>query len=361
VVTTTAMSQNRRGLANIKTSFSWKPGDDIATLIDLKRACDEMEVFSPKSAKSQASVGASSAASRMLYAEPEQTLMFLDWDDTLFPTTDIFDIWQLSSKRSTWPDLIIAQEQERELEEWRNSLFHFLTMATSLSDRVCIVTNSKRPWVTDCVRFFAPNLMHFFENGVIRVVYAMEVFAETKKDKARPVRYNDSFSSDASKEEFDEFQTNAKFAAMKMEATSFYSEHEHRSWKNILSIGDLPYEADALREVTFTRNSPRREQIRTKTVSVAPHLSVSGLATALKFRSLYLPACVHFNGDFDIRMTVSGQRNKQIVGTALNIPELVAMAECMPAFNYDERLQVPEDVLEDALNDVAVAMQNAWQ
>merc|ERR1712113_810949 len=125
---------------------------------------------------------------------------------------------------------------------------------------------------------------------------------------------------------------------MKVETTRFYSEQdEHHSWKNILSVGDLPYEANALREVTFTRKSPRREQIRTKTLCVASQLSVSGLAAGLKFRSLYLPACVHFNGDFDIRMTAFGQKNKQIVGAALNIPELVAMADIMPAVNLNEK------------------------
>lgn len=32
------------------------------------------------------------------WADASQTLVFLDWDDTLFPTTELFDNWGLSKK-----------------------------------------------------------------------------------------------------------------------------------------------------------------------------------------------------------------------------------------------------------------------
>ncbi|CAE8622133.1 unnamed protein product, partial [Polarella glacialis] len=39
-----------------------------------------------------------SDASDACYAEPAQTLLFLDWDDTLFPTTELFERWNLPSQ-----------------------------------------------------------------------------------------------------------------------------------------------------------------------------------------------------------------------------------------------------------------------
>ncbi|CAE8693651.1 unnamed protein product [Polarella glacialis] len=39
-----------------------------------------------------------SSSSLACYAEPSQTLIFLDWDDTLFPTTELFKRWNVSSR-----------------------------------------------------------------------------------------------------------------------------------------------------------------------------------------------------------------------------------------------------------------------
>ena len=42
-------------------------------------------------------------------AVPEQTMFFLDWDDTLFPTTELFDRWGLPSTGEL-PPLTAAED-----------------------------------------------------------------------------------------------------------------------------------------------------------------------------------------------------------------------------------------------------------
>ena len=44
----------------------------------------------------------SAASSGRLYAEPAQTLIFLDWDDTIFQCTEIFQKRQYSRKTREW-------------------------------------------------------------------------------------------------------------------------------------------------------------------------------------------------------------------------------------------------------------------
>ena len=44
----------------------------------------------------------SAASSGRLYAEPAQTLIFLDWDDTIFPCTEIFTTRNYTRRSREW-------------------------------------------------------------------------------------------------------------------------------------------------------------------------------------------------------------------------------------------------------------------
>merc|ERR1719335_199705 len=46
--------------------------------------------------------GQSSVTSGRWFAEPCQTLLFFDWDDTLFPTEEIFHRWNLTDQAAEW-------------------------------------------------------------------------------------------------------------------------------------------------------------------------------------------------------------------------------------------------------------------
>ena len=85
------------------------------------------------------------ASSGRLFAEPQQTLLFLDWDDTMFPCTELFYKRGLPKRSKDWtppdPELLAA------LEPWQRAVKEFLGRACAVSDRCVILTNSRKPWV----------------------------------------------------------------------------------------------------------------------------------------------------------------------------------------------------------------------
>ena len=71
---------------------------------------------------------------------------------------------------------------------------------------------------------------------------------------------------------------------MKEETASFYSAYSGQTWKNVLSIGDMEYERDAVNELTFRRKKPfkKSEHIRTKTIVLPTGPSISEITNRLK-------------------------------------------------------------------------------
>ena len=270
----------------------------------------------------------SAASSGRLYAEPAQTLIFLDWDDTIFPCTEIFstrnysrrtrewtkflgtfwsdvsyvfsvknnfcffsdiqavqferdqfsrssnntftfhvDLKSLHSKKTLgnnegFPQVFLVRplppDLDAELEPWRQAAADFLQAACAISDRCVILTNSRMPWVSACIDHFAPNLKEIFEskNGP-RVVYASEFMKMKSRsdiaseqaegliikmlqssfgqcfDFSKLIESMNAMRQNAPKPYFN--LTEAKFKAMRSEATSFYSQYQGQTWKNIIS------------------------------------------------------------------------------------------------------------------------------
>merc|ERR1711924_225762 len=82
---------------------------------------------------------------------------------------------------------------------------------------------------------------------------------------------------------------------------------------------------DALQEVTFTRDSPAREKLRTKVVIVPSEPSLSAMTAGIQIWGALLPACVHYDGDVDLDFSKSGDRLK-MVADALCMPELLSLS-----------------------------------
>lgn len=243
----------------------------------------------------------SEATSGCLYAEATQTLIFLDWDDTLFPTTELFDTWGLPREAGATvelPDKLAAQ-----LESWRAALTEFLSSACTLSERCIIVTNSKRPWVHNCVRRFAPAIQLLLEQeSGLSVVYARELTG-SKQSCHRPEGLRAVLHELRSEEEeLREHLTKAKQAAMRQEAKEFYSRYPGQTWKNVLSIGDMAYEHVAVQEVTFRRASPARERLRTKAITVPTSPSLGVITCRLHCFQYLLQAWVRFDGDLSVNL-----------------------------------------------------------
>mmetsp|Transcript_21748 Transcript_21748/g.47510 ORF Transcript_21748/g.47510 Transcript_21748/m.47510 type:complete len:339 (+) Transcript_21748:63-1079(+) len=306
-------------------------------------------IESPDSPKQQTMTAANSA---FHWSEPAQTLIFLDFDDTLFPTTDIFDRWGVPSKPDQWDKVDLTAEQVRDLKRWQDALFLYLRTARSLSDRCVIVTNAKRGWVDSCISRFAPDLQELFtRSDGPHVVYARETLSLRDlpgSPRGNPVKYADT--DEFTEEERAHQLTKAKFTAMQKEAKRFYSQYPEQTWKNILSIGDAKYEHDAAQDLAFRRRAPERERLRLKALITPACPRINDLTYRLRLATILWPAYVNFDGDLDLDMNTP--ERLQAIADALDMPELRGVIRPTPIREEDEA------ALEEDFDEVTVIVQN---
>jgi hypothetical protein len=329
--------------------------EDVASLdelVDPEIDCD-VPPISPylKSDRSGYSNG-----SYRSYKETSQTLIFMDWDDTLFPTTDLFDNWGLPSAYDKWDEMVLTEEQQTLMSRWSCALQLYLRSACSVADRVVILTNSKRPWVTRCIDRFAPKLTATFQSlKGLRIVYAKEALASQPRGarifnglpRGPPVKIVDR---GVLREEQEETLTKAKLVAMQDEAKTFYSQYAGQSWKNILSIGDAIYEHDAAQELAFRRVGSKRERLRVKTIVTPARPLMRDLTYRLKFARLMFRAYVNIDDDFDINMNSPNQLGE--IANVLGMPELHRLIPQAPVSDADEgKLEEDLEDIEFLLHD----------
>lgn len=263
-----------------------------------------------------------------------QTIIFFDWDDTLFPTTEFTRRWNLGSYSDDDLHFSLTHEQREDLKDWQSALFELMNDIRQLGKCV-ILTNSNRPWVTDCIRRFAPQVMHLFDRpDGPEIVYAPEHVRATKPHRARSLGSSSPcrFKTDTS-EEFYQTQTFCKFVAMRDKVAEFYSKYHGQTWKNVLSFGDMPYEFDAVQDVTFRHKAPtgKQEIVRTKSFLLRSQPEASEIALRLKFHKAVLPAYVHFDGD--IRLDLTEESDPLVaISNALDVPELSPISPTSPLF-----------------------------
>jgi len=229
------------------------------------------------------------------FAEPSETIIFLDWDDTVFPTTQMFEIWGLTF------DEPADTPYSSLLKKWAESFTQLMLTVCRLTAKCVIVTNSSGTWVEKCIERFAPGLKECLaaEGLTFHVVYARD---HLPKRCARPCKSTIS-QSKILKEEMDDMMTMGKFAAMRSEVCRFYSRYKKQTWKNIISIGDAPYERYALQEVAFKRNTTLDETLRTKTITLKATLTLKGMLNTFEALQSLLPKWVSHDGDLDIDVT----------------------------------------------------------
>lgn len=310
--------------------------------------------------------GQSVATSGRWFAEPSQTLLFFDWDDTLFPTEELFHRWMLPTDAAEWDQIQLTERQHYDLQRWEDALYQFLCIALAKSERLVIVTNSRRPWVTDCVDCFAPRLKPLFQkdgNGP-RVVYAREVFeSKTRAPAAADPMYVDG---DMTRDEIISQLTCWKFQAMKSEASAFYSKYRKQTWKNILSVGDMPYEHLAVQDLGMRRQGPSRERLRTKSVIFPQKMSISWMTMAWQWWKIALDLYVRYDGDFTLDVSDKpGLDRIALHADILQVPELAAL-DCPPQVINGSGaglcpIEEEDEQLSTALTDLAVVVQTALE
>lgn len=171
--------------------------------------------------------------SQAIFADPSQTMIIFDWDDTLFPSTHLRHIKGFSlckpvhQQRLAKADCIVVARHLSRLEEKVHVL---LEQATRLG-RVVLVTLARAPWVHDaCARFF-PRVGKLIKQRRIKIVYAQDTSV-----------VDDHTPSSMSDDEFEEFWARMKGRAITKELDHFYSQYEGQSWKNVISVGDSTFE-----------------------------------------------------------------------------------------------------------------------
>jgi hypothetical protein len=307
----------------------------------------------------------SEAAPREHFSEPSQTMIFLDWDDTLFPSTGLFRYHRIPPWQSSlWSIPPLSEELEKNLDMWRKALQEYVYTACALSDHCVIVTNASRTWVEICVRRFAPDLLPLFcgKSGGLRVVYAGEVLRKQRRAghggrgsgcltwawrllEEKCAQHAAASSREAQIAEL----TAAKLAAMRQEAEAFHADRPDQAWENVISIGDMCYEHDAV-----TQLGPHVR--RTKALTLPTASSLTELTLRLRLFQMLLPVFVRFNGNIDLDL------NK----TAATLPA-IAQAVCISQLGVvqfpDCSSQGPEATFdeqdaEDALDEVAMVVQD---
>lgn len=284
------------------------------------------------------------------YVDPDQTLLFLDWDDSLFPTSQLIDRMGVCMSSADIPE-----DVARALLPWRKAVYEFLCSACSSSGRCVVVTNSRRPWVDKCVDRFVPELRPLLDADRFGVVYADEVFRRSRTSSQAPktmgaqsscgclsglVTWVQQLIEDEDMEDLlssrhGHDMKDAKVFAMESEAASYFSKCPGGRWENVISLGDSWIEHDALLELADTCAGTPRECLRTKVITVPSAPSLCELTLSLQVSRLALPALIRFDGDLDIDLQPS-ESPVQSISHILSDPEMEALSLFTQASGQDQ-------------------------
>lgn len=163
--------------------------------------------------------GESDSASSSPFA-CEETMLLLDWDDTMLPTTWIEAQGLSLSEESTLDDA----------QRWQLTIMAKHALQTLQAAQNCgavvLVTNAEAGWVELSCQKFMPLLYPFLQN--VKILSARSTYEP--QGIARPSEW--------------------KYWAFQNEIDKFYKAVSSDHRKNIISIGDSLYEREALIRVT---------------------------------------------------------------------------------------------------------------
>lgn len=228
------------------------------------------------------------------FSAPEQTIVVIDWDDTLFPTTWLTEDLDVAVGEPIPEDAKIRGQ----FAECIKRAADFLRCVCEHSRYVSIVTLAKSPWVENCIDSFAPELGRTVKELGIRVCYARDsANSETEYDKH-------DFQSN---EERAMYWTSVKAKAIGMECKRCYSQYPGQTWKNVISFGDSDFERQGTKDVVkqwCADNARTAYQLpRTKTVKFLDDPTCDEVADQLKMLSSWIARLVAqdrgFSIDFD--------------------------------------------------------------
>jgi hypothetical protein len=233
-----------------------------------------------------------------------QPLIVLDWDDTLFPTSWLKDIWKpkCNGKWHMTP-LPMRKWYRAPISKVEQVALAVLESAKALG-RVVLVTNSRRPWVDNSSNIFTPVLAQpLHEDPVVDVAYALECMGGMTYDT---VKNMDDPQAVYSYEENYYTEGKAKTIA------SFVEEHFlGDETRNVLSLGDGVFERNATQRLRKPNLKARRAD-SIKTVKMMEDPSADQLCAQLQIILAALPGMVAHDFNFDISLEDPVQMEVQL-------------------------------------------------
>jgi len=149
---------------------------------------------------------------------PSQTLIFLDWDDTLLPSSWVTSMGLRLEHPAELPADVTSQLQTLE-----NSVIHLINLANQVGT-ACIITNAETGWVELSCQRFMPRVYPYLSK--VKVLSARSTY---EKENNNPSEW--------------------KRRAFEYEIRRCFPDGT-LSKRNILSLGDSLHEREAVHRVT---------------------------------------------------------------------------------------------------------------
>lgn len=224
---------------------------------------------------------------------PGESLILLDWDDTLCPTACLHEA-----------DTNREEIEEQVLLEHQIAVTDFLRAASELG-HVVIVTMASMSWVNKSLARMS-RVDNVLKDLKIEIISARESMPQ------RILR--SAFSDDRDPAQY------LKTQAMENVIKRFYKSSgtmrrivggaKSRSWKNIISIGDSRAERLALQDLVFRRQQRSRtgawKECRCKTLLLIATPNFEQMLKELQTMTASLSALVHHDGDIHLNLEISG-------------------------------------------------------
>lgn len=252
----------------------------------------------------------SCATSGVFWTHPESVLILVDWDDTLFPTTWLYEKpkFKLWMREEIKAEDVLEPADQKTLSELEHAARACLLRASSLG-RICCVTLAHRPWQSRTMQAFMPVLAKAWEKLSVEVRYAREERCDHYETLRPTLRgtFQDEWDTTENTVLQDHLLMRKKQQSMSHILRRFY---QGGSWKNVVSFGDGQAELQALQEIGFQHQNPvgragSPKTFRVKTMKMLDHPDGQQLCAQLQIIQAWLPAIVKADDDMHVCLDCS--------------------------------------------------------
>lgn len=214
----------------------------------------------------------------------QKSILFLDWDDTLFPTTYLFpnpNLVKIDFKRQL-RDYQLTDSEKEKLNECYDKIIALLEQAVKEHMLIYLVTNAKCEWIYSAITYMYPKFT------------STELFSKMNIVSAR-----DKYESQH--QQHPELWKHFTFRDIITENNTHNIHNTiNNTINNIISIGDSDYERTSVRSMKHEINY---ENVMLKTIKMIDRPKrIDYLIAQLKYVVDNLSDIIHKQNDVDIRL-----------------------------------------------------------